>query len=210
MDTLECIKTRRSVRKYKDKPVEWEKIVNILHAGKSAPCAGNIQNWKFIVIRDEANRKKVAKAALEQGWMEDAPVHIIVIAEPEKAARFYGTRGERLYTIQNCAAAVENMLLAAHAQGLGACWVGAFNEDEIMYTTNLPEEAIAHAIITIGYADEKPPMPPKNRIEHVTYLEKWWNRRKVPPYGWYSVNVEKGVKGAKKFFEKISKKVKNK
>ena len=57
MDTLECIKTRRSVRKFKDKAVEWEKVVNILHAGRLAPSAGNLQNWKFIAIREEENRK---------------------------------------------------------------------------------------------------------------------------------------------------------
>ena len=203
MDTLECIKTRRSVRKFKDKAVEWEKVVNILHAGRLAPSAGNLQNWKFIAIREEENRKKIAEAALQQKWMEKAPVHILIIAEPEKAQRFYGVRGERLYTIQNCAAVAENMLLAAHAQGLGACWVSAFDEDTIRRAVNLPEDAIAHAIIVIGYSDENPVMPPKARIEHITYIERWWNRRKIAPYGWYSLYVEKGAKDAGKFLKKM-------
>ena len=206
MDTLECIRTRRSVRKYKERPVEWELIANILDAGRLAPCAGNIQNWKFILVREEETRKKVSDACLQQRWMEKAPVHIIIVAEPEKAQRFYGTRGERLYTIQNCAAVVENMLLAANAQGLGACWVGAFDEDALRRIFNLPEDAIAHAVIAIGYADEKPIMPPKNRLEHVTYIESWWARRKYPPYGWYSLAMMKGVKSAQKFVNQLSKK----
>lgn len=207
MDTLECIKTRRSVRKYKDKPVPWELVVNILDAGRLAPCAGNIQNWKFIIIREEDNRKKIADACLQQRWMEKAPVYIIIIAEPEKAQRFYGTRGERLYTIQNCAAAIENMLLAAHAQGLGACWVGAFDEEMIRRAVNLPEHVIPHAVITVGYADEKPIMPPKNRLEVFTYFEGWFSRMKYAPFGYYSISVMKGAKSGKKFFNKLGKKL---
>ncbi len=131
MNTEECIKTRRSVRKYKDKQVDWDLITNILDAGKFAPSAGNIQNWKFIVVRKEDVIKKLAKASFDQDWMEDAPVHIVVVGEPEKASRFYGARGERLYTIQSCAAAVENMLLVANELGLGSCWVGAFDESKV-------------------------------------------------------------------------------
>lgn len=85
MDVEECIKTRRSVRKYKDKPVDWDSIARILDAGKFAPSAGNIQNWKFIVARKDDVRKKLAEAAFDQDWMGEAPVHIVVVGEPEKA-----------------------------------------------------------------------------------------------------------------------------
>jgi len=209
MDVYECIKSRRSIRKFKDKPVEWEKIIRILDSGRLAPSAGNLQNWKFIMIKDEKNRKKIAEAALKQRWMETAPVHIVICAQPEKASRFYGTRGERLYTTQNCAAATQNMLLTAHSLGLGACWVGAFDEEMVRRATSLPEEAYPHAIVAIGYPNETPPMPPKARIEHVSYLETWWNKRRIPPQGWYSLEVMKAAKRGTKFLQKVADKIKS-
>ena len=210
MDVYECIKSRRSIRKFKDKPIEWEKIIRILDSGRLAPSSGNLQNWKFVLIKDEANRKKLADAALKQRWMETAPAHIVVCSQPEKAFRFYGTRGERLYSTQNCAAVAENMLLTAHSLGLGACWVGAFDDEMIRRAVGLPEEAHAHAIIVIGYPDESPPMPPKARIEHVTYLETWWNKRRIPPQGWYSLEVMKAAKRGGKFLNKVADKIKGK
>jgi|TARA_B100001971_G_C18167463_1_gene525078 SagB-type dehydrogenase family enzyme len=216
MDVFECIRTRRSIRKYKDQPVEWDKIVSVLEAGKFAPSAGNLQNFKFIVVKDEAIRKKMADAAHNQTWMEIAPVHIIICSDPSKSKRFYGARGERLYSIQDCAAVAENMLLVAHSLGLGACWVGSFDEDKIRKVQNLPETIQVHSIITIGYADETPQMPPKYRIEHVVFLDRWGGRKHIPfsSMGWWSTRWEKyakdAAKGVKKGVEKIRQKVKEK
>jgi len=208
MHTLECIRTRRSIRSYEDKPVEWDHVANIVDAGRLAPSAGNLQNWKFIIVTDEGVRKKIAEACSKQMWMQRAPVHIVVLGEPEKASRFYGNRGERIYTIQSCAAAVENMLLAAHSLGLGACWVSSFSDSAIRKTVNAPEHVVVQAIVTVGYPDEIAEVPPKSRIEQLTYFERWWNRRRVPPYGYYSMRVEQKVKSGKKFLEKVAKKVK--
>src|SRR3989344_2376362 len=111
MDIFEAIRTRRSIRKYLDRPVEWDKVVSILEAAKFAPNAGKLSNFKFIAVREEEQRKKIADACLQQQWMAKASVHIAIISEPEKSKRFYGIRGERFYTFQDCAAAAENMLL---------------------------------------------------------------------------------------------------
>lgn len=208
MDVLEAIRTRRSIRKYRDKPVEWDKVANILDAGRLAPSAGNLQNWRFVTVLEEASRKKIADASLQQTWMESAPVFIAVLSEPEKARRYYGIRGERLYSIQNCAAAVENMLLAAHDLGLGACWVSAFDDERVGRVLNLPEHVKVYAIITLGYAAEKPEQPPKYRIEHVVWFETWGNRRRVPKFGWYSLEIAKQVNKGKKAIEKLRNKVK--
>jgi nitroreductase len=212
MDVFECIKTRRSVRKYKDKQVPWDNIVTIMEAGKYAPSAGNLQNWKFIVIKDDDKRKAIAEASLQQWWMEEAPIHIAVIGEPEKAERFYGARGRRLYNIQGIAAAVENMLLTAHSLGLGACWVGAFDEDEMRRLLSLPEQVDVHVIITIGYANEKPETPPKFRLEHMMYFEKYWGRLEPPKthIGWWSLYNKRIVKEGQKLINKTGKKVKEK
>lgn len=210
MEVFEAIRTRRSIRKYKDKQVSWDNIVTIMQAGKYAPSAGNLQNWKFIVVKDDAKRKAIAKACMQQEWMEIAPVYIVVVAEPEKAERYYGTRGARLYTIQGCAAAMENMLLTAHSLGLGACWIGAFDEDEIFNILTLPEEKSVQGIITIGYADENPEPPPKYRIEHMVFFDKWWGRIQYPRthLGWWSVANENAVYEGKKFLKKTHKKIK--
>ena len=183
MNIFDIIRTRRSIRKYRDKPVEWEKSVEILQAGKYAPFAGNIFNVKFIVVKNDAKRAAIAEACLQQYWMQDAPIQIVIVGEPEKAERYYGTRGARLYTVQGAAAAAENMLLTSHSLGLGSCWVGAFDEEEIRRICNLPEHVNVQAILTIGYADEQPTPPPKYRIEHVMFFEKWWGRIEGPKTG---------------------------
>lgn len=216
MDTIECIITRRSIRKYKDQAVPWDMVATILDAGRLAPSSGNIQSWRFIIVRDEAMRKQIAEACLQQSWMEQAPVHFAIIAMPEKVKRYYGVRGERLYAIQNCAAAAENMLLAAHGLGLGACWVSAFDEDMLRRALGLPEEVIPQAVITVGYADETPEPPPKNRLFTTFFLDRWGSRKHIPPssVGWWSQRTEKylkeGVKGLKKLHKRISEKVSKK
>jgi nitroreductase len=138
-----------------------------------APSSGNLQNWKFIVVLDEDRRKAVAEACLEQYWMQNAPVHIVIVSEIQKARQFYGVRGERLYAVQNCAAAAENMLLAAHDQGLGACWVGSFDEEQLRRACGIPEYIRPQAVVALGYADEKVPTPSKYRLYDIVHLEKW-------------------------------------
>ena len=206
MDIFEAIRTRRSIRKYLDRPVEWDKVVSVLEAAKFAPNAGNLSNFKFIAVREEEQRKKIADACLQQQWMAKAPVHIAIISEPEKSKRFYGIRGERFYTIQDCAAAAENMLLVAHSLGLGACWVGAFQEDKVRDILSLPEQIMVHTIITLGYPAEKPVMPAKYRIEHMVFLEKWGQKKNIPfsSMGWWSVRAEKAVKNASKKLKKMA------
>ncbi len=211
MNVEECIKTRRSIRKYKNKPVDWDRIVTILNAGKFAPSAGNIQNWKFIVVRKEEVRKRLAQAAFDQDWMEDAPVHIVVVGEPGKASRFYGARGERLYTIQSCAAAVENMMLVANELELGSCWVGAFDEGKVKRALNMPEGVVPQAIITIGYADEKPEMPSKVELEHQVYLDKWWAKGQGwRAKGYKSVAIEDTIKNTKDALKRFVRRFKGK
>jgi len=204
MELDKCIKTRRTVRKYLDKEVPWDLVAKVIDAGRLAPSSGNIQNWKFIAVLDEGKRNKMAEACLQQMWMNKAPVHIVVIGEPKKAERYYGTRGERLYTIQNCAAAIENMLLMAHNLGLGACWVGAFDERMVGKVVGLPENARPQAVITLGYPAEEVKEPAKFPIENVAYFDGWRGKIKdVPGYmGYHSVKVQKGLKKGKEALKK--------
>jgi nitroreductase len=178
MDAIECIMTRRSIRNYLEVPVEWDKIGTILDAGRFAPSSGNIQDFKFVVVKDEGSRKAIADACLRQYWMSKAPVHIVVCSEIKKSTSFYGIRGERLYSIQNCAAAIENMMLAANALGLGTCWVGAFDENVLSRVLGIPDYIRPQAIITIGYYHEAPKTPQRFPLTTVAFLEKYGNRIK--------------------------------
>ena len=209
MEVFDAIRSRRSVRKYKDKQVPWDNIVTIMQAGKYAPSAGNLQNWKFIYVKTDAKRQAIAKACLGQDWMEPAPVFIVVVAEPEKAERYYGTRGARLYTTQGCAAAIQNMLLTAHSLGLGTCWIGAFDEDGLSSTLGIIEEVRPQIVLTIGYTNVKPLMPTRYKLENVVFLEKYGNRMKdaAATMGLHYAKIQRGIGKTKDILDKVNKKV---
>lgn len=163
--------TRRSIRKFMDIDVERTKLGIVFEAGAHAPSAGNIQNWKFFFVKREDLKKKIADACMQQSWIATAPVIIVIASEPDKAAQFYGVRGERLYSVQNCAAVAQNMLLAAHDQGLASCWIGAFNEESINKTLNMGHRYRPQIVLPLGYADETVPEPLRLRIENLVIFE---------------------------------------
>ncbi|MBI5064636.1 nitroreductase family protein [Candidatus Woesearchaeota archaeon] len=173
MDALTNIFSRRSIRSYEKKEVEFEKLVNILDAGRFAPSAGNVQDWKFILVNEEDKIEKVGNACLEQDWVDEAQVMVVVCSEPVKEDRMYGDRGKNLYSIQNSACAAQNMLLAAHAQGLGGCWVGSFDEITIRELFDIPEDVVPRAILTFGYPAEKAEEKPKLNLYDVAFFNKW-------------------------------------
>jgi len=173
MDLFEAIKGRRSIRRFLKKDVPEEHLNKILEAAIWAPSAGNLQPWEFIVIRDERTKREVARAALGQMWIADAPVVIVVCANEPRSARYYGERGRRLYCIQDTAAATQNMLLAAHALGYGTCWVGAFLENEVKKVLEIPDHVRPVAIIPIGVPGEKPSPRPRIPLDEVVHYEKY-------------------------------------
>ena len=180
----------------------------VSRASGTAPSSGNLQNWRFIVIREPANRKRIADACTDQGWVTDVPILIAVLADPDQADKMYGPQGRQLYSIQNCAAAIENMLIAATALDLGSCWIGSFEEHKIRSALQLPEHVILQALIAIGYAAESPLLPQKKRIEWITTLERWAGRRKTPMRGYLSEVWPKIIEGAKEQIQKKIKKLK--
>ncbi len=151
MDLYDAINGRRSVREFTDRDVPAPVVRKLLEAAVRAPTAGNLQPWRFHVVRDRVVKRMLAAAAGGQSFIERAPVVIVVEAELEASARGYGSRGEHLYAIQDTAAAVENMLLAAVAEGLGACWVGAFSEEAASAALGLPAGRRPLAMVPVGY-----------------------------------------------------------
>lgn len=179
-DVLDIIKSRRNIKHFLPKFVDWDKISKIIDAGRHAPSSGNVQNWKFIVALEPSLKQKLAEASYEQYEISLAGALIIICGEPEKAERYYGLRGERLYTIQNCAAAMENMMIEAQALGLGTRWIGGFDEDTIKSLLSIPDEVRPQAIIAVGYPKEIPQKPPKYPLESLVFFNKWRNRHRDP------------------------------
>jgi len=203
-DILEIIKTRRNVKEFLPKFVDWDKISKILDAARHAPSCGNIQNWKFIVVIETDLKKQLAEAALQQYEIINASTLIVVCGEPEKAERYYGLRGERLYTVQNCAAAIQNMLLEAHSLGLAARWIGAFEEEMVKRLLSIPEEARPQAIIAVGYPKEVPQKPPKMPLESLVYINGWRARLRDPAkyFKDYSLIIRRKLQAAKEALKK--------
>ncbi|HDN95669.1 MAG: nitroreductase family protein [Thermoplasmata archaeon] len=154
MEVKEAIEKRRSIRKYKSKDVELSIVEKLLYYANLAPSAGNLQARDFIIVDDKELKKKIARAAYNQEFVEEAPVLVVFCANLKRIAP-YGERGKNLYCIQDVAAAIQNFLLAALDEGLATCWVGAFDENEVSRLLGLPSEVRPVAIITLGYGDEE-------------------------------------------------------
>lgn len=159
MDTLEAIFTRTSIRDFTTDPVSDEQVETLLKAMIAAPSGGNKQPWRIFVIRNPDIKHQLATGAGDQEFVAEAPVVFVVCRVPDESGERYGNRGRNLYSIQDTAAMTQNLLLAAHAMGLGGCWVGAFKEAAIATAINTPLSVIPVAIIPIG----KPATPKKPR-----------------------------------------------
>ena len=169
----EVIKSRRTIRKFKDEDVSEEDVRKIIEAGILAPSAGNTQPTEYIIIRDMAKKHSISQEALGQVHIMEAPVVIAICANLSRTEKRYGSRGRDLYCIQDAAAAIENMLLTAVSLGLGACWVGAFKELPVKDILKLPDDVRLLAIIPIGHPAEAPDLPKRRSFKEVVHNEKW-------------------------------------
>jgi nitroreductase len=172
MELSEAIKKRRSIRAFKKQDVPEEIVEKLIDAARWAPSAGNIQSWEFVIVRKQDVKEELVKAA-GQAFVEEAPVVIVVCANEKRSSMGYGVRGKTLYCIQDTAAATQNILLTAHSLGLGACWVGAFNEDKAKEAVNAPEGIRPVAIIPVGYADESPMQRSRRPISQIVHHESF-------------------------------------
>jgi len=174
---FEAIRNRRSIRAYTSKEVSEEEVKKLIDAARWAPSAGNIQPWEFVIVRDAKIKRGLSVAALDQTFIEEAPVVIVVCANEMRSAWGYGHRGATLYCLQDTAAAIQNLLLAAHALGLSTCWIGAFQEEDARQVLNLPRGVRPVAIIPVGHPAEKPMAPSRRPISEIVHYESF--RRKA-------------------------------
>lgn len=158
VDVLTAIKERRSIRRFLDKKIPDEYIDVLKDAIIWAPSAGNLQSRRFYFVYNEGLKKELSTAALRQKFISTAPLVVVACANL-MIGLHYGKRGEKLYAIQDAAASIQNMMLAAHSIGLGSVWVGAFNEDEVARLLNLPIDIRPLAIVPVGYPSHNPSPP---------------------------------------------------
>jgi len=171
MDVFEAIKGRRSVRRYKTDTVQKELVEKLLGAACWAPSGGNIQPWKFIVINDKNLLELVRKVS--PGYLGQTPLGIFVCSDKEKAYRIGGTLGRDYLTIADCAMAVENMLLAAHALGLGTCVVKSFSRIAVKEMLEIPDNIEPELLVIVGYPAQTPRPPDRIPLREIAYLNKY-------------------------------------
>lgn len=207
MELFECIEARYSVRSYERKDVPNEILAEIITAGTMAPSAGNTQEWEFIIIRERETKLKLSEASLNQEHVKEAPVIITVLANEEKISVRYKERGKQVYSLQDTAACIQNMLLAAHDLGLGACWVGAFDEREVKSILEIPEKCRPVALLTIGFPIPYKKIEKQSRIpfDRVTWEEKYG--KKLPWFFDYTAKGRFSWKPLEQQVSELSKKV---
>lgn len=167
MDVSAAIKGRRSVRSYKNLEVESGKIEAVLEAGRLSPSANNRQRWKFIVVKDSETKKKLARAALNQAFIGQAPVVLAACATESKAVM---TCGHPTYAV-DVSIAFAYMLLQAYELGLGSCWIGAFDEDEVKSILCVPKDVRVVALSPLGYPATDDAARPRKRLDEIACFE---------------------------------------
>lgn len=179
MDALQAILSRKSIRQYTDQAVAEDDITALLWAAMAAPSAGNEQPWQFVVIRDRQTLDAIPHHHPYAAMAPQASVAILVCGDLDME-KHVG------YWVQDCAAATQNILIAAHAKGLGAVWLGVYPRQKRMaglqQLLGLPERIIPFALIPVGYpAEDK---PPANRYDPArVHLNRWQTRRGDPACG---------------------------
>lgn len=156
MEFMHLIRTRRSVRSFKPERITQDQLTQILDSARLAPSAGNLQAYEIYVVRNEQKRKELSRAAYGQDFIAAAPVALVFCAHPALSAPRYGSRGVKLYAIQDATIACTFAMLAVHDLGLATVWVGSFDDREVQNVIGAPEGHIPVAILPIGYAAEIP------------------------------------------------------
>jgi nitroreductase len=172
MELREAIEKRRSTRSFLKKEVRESEIIEILKYANLAPSAGNLQARDFIVVDDEEIKRELSRAALNQTFIEEAPIDIVVCANLERISP-YGRRGIELYCLQDAAASIEHILLMALEYNLSACWVGAFEEKRVSEILRLPSYIRPVAIVPIGYSKRIPGPTSRIDIGELVHFNGW-------------------------------------
>ena len=200
MDVFEAIKKRRSIRSYQSDGIPDEVLDRLLNALRLAPSGGNLQPYKFIVVRDTETRAKLAAACnwspgrpRGQDFIAQAPLVIVACSSKEKALSRYYKDGKAFLAIErdlpaeadrtpagylnlvdiDLAIAMDHLTLAAVAEGLGTCWVAALDEQAVKKVVSVPEDMRVQVVMPVGYTDSWPESRPRKRLEDLVCYERY-------------------------------------
>jgi nitroreductase len=164
MDVLKAIEERRSIRDYVEKIPSEELIYSMIESGRLAPSAGNRQPYRFVVVWDREKIRKIADASMN--FLKKAGVIIVGVADPKLSPKWYPV---------DLGIAFEHMVLTAQSQGLGTCWIGAFNEEEVKKILEIPKEVTIVAMLGVGYPRLTPHPTSRKRMEEIACRDRWNN-----------------------------------
>jgi nitroreductase len=184
MNTLEAIRTRRSVRKFSDRPVEQEKLQAVLEAVQQAPSWANLQCWRFVVVQEQAAKERISELSYVEAFfgplgyktnpaqraLAEAPVVIVACGVPNQSGSL---RGQEYY-LADVGIAAENLMLAAHELGLGSVFVGVFDEEQLGELLDIPPELRIVGLFPLGYPlEESKAGPPRKPLDDIVCYGKW-------------------------------------
>lgn len=171
MKVLEAIQKRRSIRKYKEDLIPEEVLLRVLEAARLAPSGKNFQPWKFIIVKEKALKKKLAEASAGQFFIARAPIIIVGCGFPDNCYDRMG-RYMKSWSV-DVTIALEHLILQAQEEGLGTCWIGSFEEEEVKAILNVPKEVKVLALTPLGYPDEIPPFRGRKSLDEIISYDRY-------------------------------------
>lgn len=206
IDFFKVLTSRRSIRMYRSTAVEKSELYLLAEMGLKAPSAGDLQDTRIIVCTDKKIIYQLPELCMDQMWITSAPAVLVVCSQPQKQAEWFGERGRHVFATQNAAAVTQNILLSAQALGLGACWVGGFNQEKIDELFKAEGTGRVESIVTVGYPAERPQPKEEINIADGMYFNTFGNTKadKDLLHNDYSLKLEQYVENAKEQAKKSS------
>jgi nitroreductase len=187
MDLLEAIRTRRSIRRYSDKPLEDDKLAIILEAVRLSPTWANMQCWRLVVVKDRRMKQQISELSYVESFfapkgyksnpskkaLAEAPVVIVLCADPLQSGVLWGQH----YYLADAGIAAQSLMLAACSQGLGSVFVGVYEENKLKTLLSIPDSIRIVGLFPLGYpAEEKKEGPSRKPLQEICFHEKWGGR----------------------------------
>ncbi|MHC4646975.1 MAG: nitroreductase family protein [Planctomycetota bacterium] len=168
MEVIEAIRKRYSCRAYHDRPIEREKLETVLEAARLAPSAKNLQDWRFVVVTDKQTRRRLAEAANNQRFLENAGAIIIACSNSD-----YVMRCNQPVAPIDVAIALEHIALQAAQLGLASCWIGSFYPEKVRAILDIPADIAVIELMPLGYPADRQKPPTREPMDRIVCYEKW-------------------------------------
>lgn len=176
MDFNHVVRIRKSVRKFKNKGVDFRNVLHAIDIANQGPFPQNHNHFKFIIIEDPKKIGKLAELS-DQIWIATAPMVVVLCSDDSTIEGVYGTRG-RIYSRQSAGATIYSFILKLADLGIGSCWVGSYDDGEVKKFLSVPENLQIEAIIPLGFSEDSSKKSHKKNLEGTIFWEKWGSTRR--------------------------------